>query len=824
MIINLNPYDMRKLLLSALCMGTAAIIPLSARTLSPEEALQRAAIGGTGIATVSLSSQPTLVETRMSLGMPVYYVFTTGTEGFKILSADDNGAPVLGYSDTGTFDPANVPPSLQYMLDCYAEEIAAAAQAPVPADGVAMRVKADRESIAPMVSSRWNQGEPYYNMTPVDGGKHCVTGCTATALAQVMYYHKWPEKGQGSISYTAERIKQNLSMNFADVTFDWDNMADIYNSSSTEAQKNAVALLMKAVGYSLQMGYGTTDSGAYSQYAAVGLWKYFGYDKGASIYYRNLYGIGEWEDMIYNNLVECGPVLYSGFTNPLPGEGAAGHSFVCDGYDRATGLFHINWGWGGMSDGYFALTGLDPDAQGIGGSDSGYNKDQVVILGIRKPAENKVQEPLFGYTTPLDIAPLNEATRCGFQVYWVGMLSAQESLTAIPGVRVEHPNGQVEYLKSTQRTYTNQNWWTAWAYGWYITGWADGAHKIYPVVTLDNGSTWLETHYPVGTPRYAILTKSGNKAEVTYPGQASISADELEHTALYTDRPYEVKAMLTNDSDFEYYRSLRVAFMLDGDLKTSSQYALVDVLPHSTTEMTVQSTLKGLAAGEYDICVIDEEDIPVSASIKVTVGTASAPQFNLMNQGIVTNLGMQNNDPLVNGNEFRVKATIECTAGYFGGSFYAFIFPSGGGASLAGFPSQTVYMGKGDRQTVEISGSIDGLVSGQKYFAMIYASVDGQWVQLSRSYMYFVATDQSGIDAVEADAPSVVNDRQSNTVTVTGTGITSVTVYTLNGTQALAPVTIQDSRAVVSTSALAPGVYFVKVVSAAGTTTEKFIR
>lgn len=823
MIINHKPYNMRKLLLSVLCIA-AAVAPLSARTLTPEEALQRAAIGGTGIATVSLSSQPTLVETRMSLGMPVYYVFSTGTEGFKILSADDNGAPVLGFSDTGTFDPANVPPSLQYMLDCYAEEIAAAAQAPAPAAGVAMRVNVNRESIAPMVDSRWNQGEPYYNMTPTDGGKHCVTGCTATALAQVMYYHKWPEKGQGSITYTADKLKQTLTMNFADATFDWENMADIYNNTSTEAQKNAVALLMKAVGYSLQMNYGTGESGAYSQYAAVGVWKYFGYDKGASIYYRNLYGIGEWEGMIYNNLRDCGPVLYSGFTNPLPGKGSGGHSFVCDGYDSATGLFHINWGWGGMSDGYFALTGLDPGAQGIGGSDSGYNKDQVVILGIRKPADNKEQEPIFGYTSPLEIAPLNEPTRCGFNVYWVGMLSAQESLTGCPGVKVEHPNGQVEYLKATQRTYTNQSWWAAYGYGWYITGWADGKHKIYPVFTTDNGATWQETMYPVGTPRYAILVKTGTKVEVDYPAQATISADDLEYTALYTDRPYEVKAKLTNDSDFEYYRSLRVAFTLDGDVKTSSQYALVDVLPHSTSEMVVQSTLSDLAAGEYEMCVIDEDDIPISSSITVTVGTASAPKFNLMSQGIVTNLGMQGMDPLVNGKEFHVKATIECTEGYYGGSFYAYVFPGSGTQSIAGFSSPTIYMGKGEKKTVDITGSIDGLVEGRKYFAIVYAMVDNSWVQLSTSYMYFVATDRSGIDTVEADVPSVVNDRQSNTVTVTGTGISSVTVYTLAGAQATAPVVMQSDRAVVSTSALAPGVYFVKVVSAAGTTTEKIIR
>ena len=74
------------------------------------------------------------------------------------------------------------------------------------------------------------------------------------------------------------------------------------------------------------------------------------------------YTYDNWIDLIYNELYQGRPVVYGG-------EGTdVGHEFVCDGYMYEGGdLFHINWGWGGMSDGYFVLSVLNPDEQGIGG-------------------------------------------------------------------------------------------------------------------------------------------------------------------------------------------------------------------------------------------------------------------------------------------------------------------------------------------------------------------------------------------------------------------------------------------------------------------------
>lgn len=187
-----------------------------------------------------------------------------------------------------------------------------------------------------------------------------MTGCVATAMAQVINYHKYPEKGIGSNSYTTTTSGLSVSFNFGATTFDWDNMADIYSLSSTAEQKTAVATLMKACGVSVNMDYGTGASGAMSAFVPAALVNYFGYDKATAYRERIWFSGQEWEDLVYNELATVGPVYYGGTTARNEG-----HAFVCDGY-RADGFFHINWGWGGQSNGYFRLSALDPSSHGIG--------------------------------------------------------------------------------------------------------------------------------------------------------------------------------------------------------------------------------------------------------------------------------------------------------------------------------------------------------------------------------------------------------------------------------------------------------------------------
>ena len=78
---------------------------------------------------------------------------------------------------------------------------------------------------------------------------------------------------------------------------------------------------------------------------------YFGYQNTVQDRHRICYSIDGWEDLIYSELVNGRPVLYGGSRED------DGHAFVCDGYD-GNGLFHINWGFGGIFDAYFSLSVL----------------------------------------------------------------------------------------------------------------------------------------------------------------------------------------------------------------------------------------------------------------------------------------------------------------------------------------------------------------------------------------------------------------------------------------------------------------------------------
>ena len=307
------------------------------------------------------------------------YVFNNASNGFVVVAADDCVDAILGYSDAGAFDPLNIPPGLQTMMNEYSKEIRYATDNNLTPS--ATYTTASRTSIAPLLKTKWGQSTPFNNMCPENGnGGRCVTGCTATAMAQVMKHHNWPPKGTGSHSYNTpiNGVSTEVSADFSTATYDWNNMLNVYGSGATEAQCNAVAQLLFHCGAATDLGYGTT-SGAATLKVQKALANYFGYDKSVKFTLREFYSIEGWNDLIYNELANNRPVHMAGYNQ------SAGHAFVCDGYDK-DGYFHFNWGWCGLDDGYFKLSALNPTEQGIGGSEDGYSSGIEIVYNI-KPDE-----------------------------------------------------------------------------------------------------------------------------------------------------------------------------------------------------------------------------------------------------------------------------------------------------------------------------------------------------------------------------------------------------------------------------------------------------
>ena len=321
----------------------------------------------------------------------LYYVFNVGNDkGFVIVAGDDAVSPILAYADRGDFSEREMAPAAKAMLESYAQQIEMIQQNP----SLAVATSTSYAAIAPMVETQWNQMEPYNYMCPPSKGEtvRSVTGCVATAMAQIIYYHKYPVEQTKAIP--AYQLSSGDVIPGADpVTLNWDAMQLTYTGSEAEDDPSALAVaqLMVLCGKSVKMSYSSSASGAASESVPAALKEYFDYDGAAHMVYRDEYANADWEKMIYDELAAKRPVYLSG--RSVSGTSEVGHAFVCDGYD-GEGLFHINWGWGGMSDGFFRLTLLNPDDHGTGGNNGsgGFNIDEGAIIGIQPNQGGTSQE------------------------------------------------------------------------------------------------------------------------------------------------------------------------------------------------------------------------------------------------------------------------------------------------------------------------------------------------------------------------------------------------------------------------------------------------
>lgn len=301
-----------------------------------------------------------------------FYVYDRGTQGgFVVVAGDDRLPQVLGYGDKGDFTTSALPPAVKYWVNEMNRQIAY-----LQSNGnVTAHLPAQRAAVVePLMSTRWDQGEPYNNLCPTystnNGDVRAVTGCVATATAQVMNFHKWPDVGRGSHSYYCNVngvTPTTLSADFSQSVYRWDLMLDEYNEESSEESCEAVAKLMSDVGISIDMGYGSS-SGAQEDAAMRALWDYFKYSKKSYLLNRDFYNAEEWDQFLVDELSMGRPIIYCGF------DPEGGHAFVFDGFD-ARGYFHVNWGWGGYYDGYFITSLLNPGT-------SNFKFMQDAMLGI----------------------------------------------------------------------------------------------------------------------------------------------------------------------------------------------------------------------------------------------------------------------------------------------------------------------------------------------------------------------------------------------------------------------------------------------------------
>lgn len=402
--------------LSTLLAVMVLSITAMAQQISVNEAMQRAAALRPATASpakgnkVQPALMPMLCHTEQSQGNTLYYVFNYPDGGFAIIGGDNVARPILGYSEQGRFSSTEMPDALKEMLQQYSKEISLAITLQKNNAGIAPSNLVSAKASTPALSTlegkakvdlhvdmktKWNQEYPYNSQLKSTRGKNVMflTGCVATAGAQMMKFYEYPEKGMGRNEYSvtvqmpkeAEDFDTIFSANFAESTYNWNLMRNTYNSSDelTEEEELAISNLLRDVGVSVEMSYGVSSrggSGASLTDLGQSLRDHFGYDKSIDNNSRDYYTTEQWDEMLQAELAAGRPVPYRG--NSIV---SGGHAFIIHGYRASDDSYEINWGWSGHYDGNYPITGVNAlNYSKIVGA--GFRNEQGMLRNI-KPDE-----------------------------------------------------------------------------------------------------------------------------------------------------------------------------------------------------------------------------------------------------------------------------------------------------------------------------------------------------------------------------------------------------------------------------------------------------
>ncbi|MBR5910939.1 MAG: C10 family peptidase [Bacteroidales bacterium] len=371
-----------------------AALPTMAERVKPETARK---VASTFLNSNGAKAEVQLADLSRMAGFANLYIFTTEPAGFVVMAADDRVQPILGYSFNSSFGITDMPDNLRSWLQGYNDQIQHAIDNQAPATAQTKRqwielaegnTKAATATpvVAPLLQTKWGQEYPFNGQCP----SGAVSGCVATAMAQIMKYWEWPASGTGT--HTNEN-NSSQTVDFSAATYDYDNMANLYynyyddngtphqiSDNPTQAQIDAVATLMYHCGVAVDMEYG---SGSYADTYYIGnrLQTYFNFPN-ISTDYLNHYGEDSWTALLKTELDANRPMIYYGGYSWNGGR----HVFVCDGYD-SDDKFHFNWGWNGHYDGYFSLGNLNTGANSEAGSGNGdYTAGQNAFYGIQPNA------------------------------------------------------------------------------------------------------------------------------------------------------------------------------------------------------------------------------------------------------------------------------------------------------------------------------------------------------------------------------------------------------------------------------------------------------
>ena len=644
-----------------------------------------------------------------------YYVFNAN-RGYVIVAGDDRAPAVLGYSDQSTFDANSIPDAMQELLNGYTAQINALSKG-----GKSVKLAPSGPAIHPLVTANWSQNSPYNILFPIlNNGQQAVAGCVATAMAQVLYYWKHPTQVTTTLpEYTSQTL--NIYMPALEpVDFNWDAMQDTYLSNDTVSDGAvAAARLTLYCAQSLQMNFLYGSSGANTTRIPRIIADYFGYKASARCEYRSNYTTQSWADFIYSELAEGRPLIYSG------SKASSGHAFICDGYD-GEGLFHINWGWNGMSNGYYVLNVLNPDAQGTGSASEayGYIYDQYVVAGI-EPGEadsefavTAGEVALNGAVTTRTSSNANFIANVTGRFYnytpqtisvsfgW-GLYDGETLLATLYNSGGNLPSG---YYYSTN----NQDL----SFGKNITS---GTYRIVPIYSELYANNWRPCKG--SDVNFIEVTIDGDNCTVTGYGTAgnrdyqvnSITPEGFAHHG----RPVDLALNITNNG---YTQNDRLYMFVNGSFNSTAFVSL----EHGETA-DIMFRFLPTTPGDYT-CVFSFNQDGSEPLCQTTITVDEMPAANLDITAEVLNITDPQNY-IITSDKYSVKLTITNN----GSTIYMdditvklYKNMDGTYGTNAQIMNKELVLEPG--QTAELQFDMDNVIDGWDYFAAIYYYSAGQQV------------------------------------------------------------------------------------------------
>ena len=661
-----------------------------------------------------------------------YYAFNSSRGGYVLVAGDDRVPAVLGYSDKGSFDLGKIPDAMRELLDGYAAQIDAldhgAKAAPHFANG---------NAIAPLVTAQWDQSEPYNLLFPtLKNGRVAYVGCVATAMAQVLYYWKWPARTTMPLPAYTSTSDSIYMPQLPVVNFEWDKMQDTYRTDDTSDAALAAARLSLYCAQSVDMNFSSTGSSAYSHDIPLALSTYFNYKRSAKYVQRDVYSSQAWEETLYNELSSGRPVLYSG------SKGTSGHEFVCDGYD-GNGMFHINWGWNGMSNGYFLLSVLDPYAQGIGSASGsyGYIEDQGMVIGI---------EPGTGTANGLEVTTDRvevtsyTATRTS-STYNFSISQVTRFVNRMPQP-ISFDYGWGVYDTGGRLIQTiHTNYATAVGPNYFIhaeqpllfgSGRSSGVYRIVPVYSERNINNWRPC---VGADiNYIKMNIQSNRCVVICEGNGAVPSYDVNDITvtgnMHPRRPVYIKLNVTNTSNS---RNNLIYMFANGRFVSE---ALVDLEKGKSGDVNFQYTKNSTGSVELTFSLNRDGSDPIGSK---TIDIVSMPAAQLSGTIEVQNVVDEWRDWIL-GKKFSLKATVtnDGTTAYNEDiTVYLYKRMMGYYDSPVQSVTRTVSINPGKSTTIQFD--LDNVVDGWTYNAYVnyYSQSRELLLDLTGDYtIYFTET------------------------------------------------------------------------------------